>query len=400
MKFWLVSILILSGCSSKEKQKDFQESLDKPGEVTQEAQVKAPEKLLEKFEVEAIEPPLSVTSEKAKVTKASDTKKLKTKQIIKPPLPVLLDAPQSKLPLDYPPAMLALNEKAEKVWKNYKSNHFVDEKTFLDIHYMGMTVGKIMVTNRGKKTINGKEVWHFHSGFNSAPFYSNIYELDDTVDTYVTTDQFVSTRFSLIQRESKQDVDDLQLHDRDQMKTFWFYKQKKSDGTLKNKEKNGFIPYFSIDPFSLLFFFQGLPMKDGDIYQIPVINKGKMLILKAEVEGREEIDTDIKDDHKAIRVHATTQYSGETLKSGDLYFWFSDDKYRKLLKAQAKIPIGSVTADIGEDKLGRSSAYPTSRFSMYVCQKNGAQSKDVVFRMPVILEILVDHHLFSVMRNP
>lgn len=350
VKIWLVMLLFLSSCSSQKKQKDFQESLDKPGESTQEAQVKAPEKLLEKFEVVVIEAPPAAAPSQNKISQSGVIKKKKNKQNIRLPLPVMQETPVSKLPKDYPAEMLALNAKAENVWKNYKPNHFVDEKTFLDIHYLGMTVGKIMVTNRGKKLINGKEVWHFHSRFKSAPFYSNIYELDDTVDTYVTTDQFISTRFSLIQRESKQDVDDLQLHDRDQMKSFWFYKQKKADGTLKNKEKNGFIPYFSIDPFSLLFFFQGLPMKDGDIYHIPVINKGKMLMLKAEIEGREEIDTAIQDNQKAIRVHATTKYTGETLKDGDLYFWFSDDKYRKLLKAQAKIKIGSVTADIAEDK--------------------------------------------------
>ena len=81
-----------------------------------------------------------------------------------------------------------------------------------------------------------------------------------------------------------------------------------------------------------------------------MINKSKILILKAEVEGREEINTEIGDDIKAIRIHATTQYTGETLKDGDLYFWFSDDKYHKLLKAQAKIKIGSVTADIVDEK--------------------------------------------------
>jgi len=350
VKIWLVMLLLLSSCSSQKKQKDFQESLDRPGESTQEAQVKAPEKLLEKFEVVVIESPPAAAPSQKKMPQSGVINKKNNKQIIRLPLPVMQETPVGKLPKDYPAEMLALNAKAENVWKTYKSNHFVDEKTFLDIHYLGMTVGKIMVTNRGKKLINGREVWHFHSRFKSAPFYSNIYELDDTVDTYVTTDQFISTRFSLIQRESKQDVDDLQLHDRDQMKSFWFYKQKKADGTLKNKEKNGFIPYFSIDPFSLLFFFQGLPMKDGDIYHIPVINKGKMLILKAEIEGREEIDTAIQDNQKAIRVHATTKYTGETLKDGDLYFWFSDDKYRKLLKAQAKIKIGSVTADIAEDK--------------------------------------------------
>lgn len=353
VKIWLVAILIVSGCSSKKKDRDFQESLDQPNESAPVVQVKAPEKLLEKFEVEAAAPVVAKPSANQPVIKAIPgkvVKKPEPKKAVKPDLPLTQDVPVSKLPADYPADLIKINGKAENVWKQYKSNHLPDEKIFLDIHYLGMTVGKIMVTNRGKKMINGKEVWHFHSRFKSAPFYSNIYELDDTVDTYVTTDQFLSIRYSLIQRESKQDVDDLQLHDRDQMKTFWFYKQKKSNGDLKNKEKNAFIPYFSIDPFSMLFFFQGLPMKNGDIYEIPIINKAKMLILKSEVEGREEIDTEDKDNVKAIRVHATTQYTGETLKSGDMYLWFSDDNQRKLLKAQAKIKIGSVTADIVDGK--------------------------------------------------
>ena len=355
---FLAVLLILGGCSSKKKEKAFQASLDVPGEVSPEVQVKAPEKLLEKFEVVKIGPEPETAASKNKATSnLKENKKAKPKQEkskpvvkLKPDLPLTKDVPKNKLPEDYPAELIAVNTDAEKVWKDYKPNHFVDEKVFLDIHYMGMTVGKILVTNRGKKLINGKEVWHFHSRFKSAPFYSKIYELDDTVDTYVTTDQFLSTRFSLIQRESKQNVDDLQLNDRDQMKTFWFYKQVKSDKSEKHKEKDGFIPYFSIDPFSVLFFFQGLPLKTGDIYNIPIINKGKILILKSEVEGRETIDTELGKKMKAVRIHATTRYTGETLKSGDLYFWFSDDEHRKLLKAQAKIKIGSVTADIVEEK--------------------------------------------------
>lgn len=352
---FLVVLLVLGGCSSKKKEKAFQESLDVPGEATPEVQVQAPVKLLEKFEVVKIEPepePTPIIKQSTKNKKVPTPPKTKPKPVvkIKPDIPLTKDVPKSKLPKDYPDDLLKINAEAEKVWKSYKPNHFVGEKVFLDIHYLGMTVGKILATNRGKKLINGKEVWHFHSRFKSAPFYSKIYELDDTVDTYVTTDQFLSTRFSLIQRESKQDIDDLQLHDRDQMKTFWFYKQVKSDKSVKNKEKEGFIPYFSIDPFSVLFFFQGLPLKTGDVYNIPIINKGKILILKSEVEGREEINTEIGKNIKAIRVHATTRYTGETLKDGDLYFWFSDDKYHKLLKAQAKIKIGSVTGDIVEEK--------------------------------------------------
>ena len=350
MKYLALIVLIFTGCSSAKMEKDFKESLDRPDEATPEVKVKAPEQLLEKFEVEQVAKPevspVVVEKQKAVIIPKPLIKKSNLKSQSNTEK---LDS-KKDLPKDYPEELSKINAKAEAFWKNYKPNHFVNEKVYLDIHYLGMTVGKIMVTNRGKVMINGKEVWHLHARFKSAPFYRSIYELDDTVDTYVSTDQFLSLRYSLIQRESKQDVDDLQLNDREQMKTFWFYKQKTSEGKLRNKEKNGFIPYFSMDPFSVLFFYQGLPMKNGDVYEIPLINKSKILILKSHVEGREKIDTEIGKNIKAIRVHATTKYTGETLKDGDLYFWFSDDNKRTLLKAQAKIKIGSVTADIVDGK--------------------------------------------------
>lgn len=355
MKKLLLGLLIISaGCSSW-KQKDFEKELSKSeAREIEPTVVSTPkdEKILEKFEVQPVdEKKIKADPQKTKVivkkapTKA-EPKKVEVK-ITKAESPAKAAVIVKTPPADYPQEFFAINDKAKKVWDLYKSNHTVDEKIFLDIHYLGMTVGKIMVLNKGKKMINGKEVWHLHARFKSAPFYSNIYELDDTVDTYVTTDNFLSSRYSLIQRESKQDVDDLQLHDRDQFKTFWFYRQKKSNGKIKNKKEEKPIPYYSTDPFSVLFFYQGLPLKNGDTYEIPIINKGKILILKSIVEGRETIETE-KGSKKAIRVHATTNYTGETLKSGDLYFWFSDDNKKTLLKAQAKIKIGSVTADIVE----------------------------------------------------
>lgn len=342
----LLILLALIGCSSDNwKKKDFEKELNKPVEEAQPS-VEADPKLLKKFEVQVVEE--KPAPKEVKVAKKKAVVKTEVKKVAAPVAvaPQIIPPPTKKaLPKDYPADILALNGRAEKTWDLYKPNHTTDEKIYLDIHYLGMTVGKIMVMNKGKKLINGKEHWHFHARFKSAPFYSSIYELDDTVDTYVTSEQFLSSRFSLIQRESKQDIDDLQLHDRDQMKTFSFYKQKKSDGTLRNKEKESFIPFYSIDPFSVLFFYQGLPLKAGDVYEIPVINKARILLLRSEVEGKEQINTELGK-KMAIRVHATTKYSGETLKSGDMYFWFSDDAKRTLLKAQAKIKIGSVTADI------------------------------------------------------
>lgn len=312
-------------------------------------QVDASPEILQKFEVEEkkaeeVVAPAPTAEVNKKAAPKIITKKISAQKKEKTPSAPVKANPE--LAKDYPPEYIQLSKNAAATWSKYQSHHRAGQKTYLDIHYLGMTVGKIMIANNGIKTIKGQEVWHFHSRFKSAPFYSSIYELDDTVDTYVTKDKFLSLRYSLVQRESKQNIDDLQLFDRELLKSFWFYKMVRPDKTrVKNEEQP--IPTLSMDPFSVVFFFQGLPLKDGDKYDIPLMNKGKVLVLKVEVEGREKIDTELGE-KKAVRLHAMTKYSGDHIKSGDMTFWFSDDDRKTLLKAQAKIKIGSVTADVVE----------------------------------------------------
>lgn len=267
----LLLVLLLSGCSWRHK--DFTNSVD-TNEDTAAPEVTVDPQLLEKFEVKSV-PVIPVVTEKP-IPEGKDLSKKHTITDAKKNKPAVRDSKKTiPKPIEakkviiaseeYPQEIIDINERAKKVWDAYKPNHTIGEKIYLDINYLGMTVGKIMSTNRGKKMINGKEVWHFYSRFKSAPFYSKIYELDDTVDTYVTTDQFLSLRYSLIQRESSQAIDDLELFDRDQLKVFWFYKQKKKDGSIKDKTDEKPIPFYSIDPFSIVFFYQGLPLADGDI---------------------------------------------------------------------------------------------------------------------------------------
>lgn len=342
---WVLVLLLASSCSSW-KQKDFEKDLEKSPEATAEV-TKETAPILEKFEVKDVEAAPVVKAPAAPEKKAA-VKKIPEKKPVKVPEKVAAAPVVKALPADYPPEMVAINEKGKKAWSQYRPSHHVGDKIFLDIHYLGMTVGKIMVVNQGKKMIDGKEVWHFHARFKSAPFYSNIYELDDTVDTYVTADTFQTLKYTVIQRESKLDVDDIQLLDHEALKVYWLYRSERKDGKKKNKKEEHYIPHFSIDPFSSVFFYQGLPLNVGDVYEIPVVNKGKVLMLRSKVEARETIETETGV-RKAIRLQATTQYTGDQLKSGDITFWFSDDEKRILLRARAKISLGSVTADIVKD---------------------------------------------------
>jgi hypothetical protein len=209
-----------------------------------------------------------------------------------------------------------------------------------------MTVGKILIGVHPSKMMNDKEVHHFYAKFKSAPFYSALYELDDQVETFVMKDSFTPIRFNLIQRESKQDIDEFQIFDVENLYTKAFSHLRRKDKERK-KDWKGYIPERFVDAFSVVFFLRGLPLESGDKYTVPIVNKGSTILLNCEVIGVENIEV-LSKTVKAIKVKAFSHYSGKTLKSGDMTFWFSHEKTHEVLKVKAKISLGSVYAEKAE----------------------------------------------------
>jgi hypothetical protein len=64
------------------------------------------------------------------------------------------------LPSDYPQELIEINKRAKKVWDVYVPNHHIGQTVYLDIHYLGMTVGKIVLINKGKKVVNNRFYGH------------------------------------------------------------------------------------------------------------------------------------------------------------------------------------------------------------------------------------------------
>lgn len=259
----------------------------------------------------------------------------------------LMPKQESKLleyPTDYPEKLIELNNTTKNIWESFEPKIFPGEKTYMDINYMGVSTGKIVISVNDLTQISGDDVYYFNAKLKTASYYSYLYELDDNIDSFVKTTGFYPLKYSMIQRESGQDIDDLQLFDQHKMMNYYFYKRVTSKKTKKNKGEV-FIPKRFQDPLSIIFFLRGLPMKKGDVYQVPIVNKEKVIIFKTKISGVETIKTQLGS-KSAIKMVATTKYTGDTLKSGDMTFWFSNDEKRTFLKFEAKIKIGSISGDI------------------------------------------------------
>ena len=300
---------------------------------------------------------------------ASKKEKSKNKKVVNAPSkPTSKKSPEKESSLDsdkmeegslkedesidpYPEVFSQYDRISKKIWPKAKPIIDIGEKFVFQVSYLGITAGHIQMETRKPVKIGGEKAYHFSAKLRSARYYSYIYTLDDSLDSYVTQNEFIPMKYVLAQRESSQTVDDLQLFDREELKTYHWYKRIKH-GKLKEVELTKHIPRYFQDSFSALHFVRSLPLKKGDLYEFPIVTRGKIWILKLKVERTETIEV-MDEDVSAIRINAETRFPGVLEKRGDILFWFSADEKKKLLKFEAQVKIGSVAGELVEYKAGQ-----------------------------------------------
>lgn len=354
----ILSLIVLSGCSgtslknlfgsshdSTERNEELLKDFETEKDVMEKFAVKKEKIDPEKKKVKKVQP--KKISSKTKSKKRVALKKKTIKKKVSPKKEVKKEV-GFVYPADTPEEFKDLDYESEKFWNKYKPYLIQGEKAVFAIKYGIISTGNITIETKEDTVIGSNKAFHIQARIKTSDYYSYLYELDDLCDSFIKKDSFTPLKFSLIQRESSQDVDDLQLFDLDELKNYSFYKRVTKEKTKKEKNVK-MIPRYFQDPLSLMYFVRGLPMKIGAEYAIPFANKGKIEMLNAKVEKIEKISTKIGR-KEAYRVAMETSHSGKTIKGGRMTFWFATDETRIFLKFNAKIKIGSISGDLLEYK--------------------------------------------------
>lgn len=366
----LCLILILSSCASHKDQVFTEADPTSPEQLQREISI--PENLKSKFEVKD-NPKVIVDQKSAKqggdscgkedknnqdsqdkqgqrATVATIVKKQDAKALAKPtpkPTPVQLTDEELKKKASFK----TWDIESKRVWKKFTPYVRVGEELIYEISFLGVLAGHVRMTTKPVTKVGDKEVYHFYAQLRSGRWYDFIYKLDDYIETFIDKETFRPIKYSLIQRESSQKVDDLQLFDFDSGMTYLDYYRLK-DGQEKKENKAEMIPEYFQDSYSALPFMRGVEMKVGDVHQFPIVTRGKIWLLKYEVIGVEEVKVQ-GEWIKALKIKAETQYPGVLEKKGDILFWFDQSDLRRPVKFQAKVKIGAIEGILTDYKPGK-----------------------------------------------
>lgn len=351
---YLFTLALLSSCGSfeedkkslmtpPEEKKDLMKSFDLSKDEAEK--YKASEnKVEEKTVVTA--PILNGKKGKEKKSSKKEEKQTKIAETTKAPVAAKAD----EYPADFPQLFKDYDAVSKPVWEKFKPVFYKGEQSILAISYLGVTAGHITMTSKDMVRVGDKTAYHYFARFKSRDAYRYFYWLDDTIETFIEQNTFLPIKYSLIQREKKQNVDDLQLFDFKKQKVLTWYKRVK-EGANKDEHLEKYIPHYVQDSFAALQFVRGLPLHRGDKYDFPVSTRGETWLLKIEVVGEEMVSVN-GNDLRAYRLKAETHFPGVLQKSGDINFWYAMDEGKRLVKFQAKVKLGSIFGELVEYKPG------------------------------------------------
>ncbi len=356
---YLLLLLSLVSCSTTDKDIKDVKQIDNNPDMLNAFDMKGKE--FDKFKEAPAEEAIAVATPTAtvpaeKIAKEKNSKKEAVKKVEevktlvvsgeKPSMYITPLPKGFKYPKDYPDEYKKFDAKSEALWPTFKVPFKIGEQMVFDVKYFGITAGQIALTVMPKKLIGPKTCHHFHVKMTSAPFYKMIYEVNDYLDSFVDVERFLPVKYVVVQRETKQDVDDLQLFDNDKLTTFYRYRRlKKKTNEVKNESDEKFIPRFYQDSFSVLYFLRGIEIKIGETYEFPVITRAKPWMIKITPEKVETISTKMGS-REAYRINAITQYPGVLKANGEAVFWISKDDKKQLLKFQAKVKLGPIEGEL------------------------------------------------------
>jgi hypothetical protein len=359
----LTTLILLNGCASKNDHKfvdqvsqDLVKTFDLSNEKFNKFKVSQIDEKKNETKTETVQDK-SISKNKVKIVKKVIKKKKKV-AIVKKDLPSKIkkkNEPEKikgfEFPEDYPEPYKEWDKTSENIWNKFKPNVYPGEELILEISFLGITVGAVRLKTHEIVGMDNRETVHLSAALKSASYYSMIYKLDDTLTTYVETEKFLPMKYTLTQRESGQSVDDLQLYDHENRKTFFWYKRLKK-GVETKQEKKGYMPSYMQNIFSSLYFIRGLPLKVGSTYKFPIVTRTKIWMMTMSVEKKEEIKVMGKW-VKSIKINAFTRVPGEKKKNGTISFWYSDDNVKRLLDFKANVKIGHVEGKLIEYHAGK-----------------------------------------------
>ncbi len=221
------------------------------------------------------------------------------------------------------------------------------EKVTLKLSYFNVVAGELDIMVMPFKEVNNRKSYHFKVAVKSNKFFSRIYAVDDSAETFVDYETLLPYNMALDVKESKQLKTVRSYFDWDKKRAFYWEKKIKKDNDNKVEEKkyDWEIKDYAQNIFSAVFYLRTFTLTPGKVISFRVADNKKNMMVKGHILRRETIKTEVGE-FKTVVVKPEVQISGVLRPMGDVHFWLTDDDRKMIVKLESAIKIGTIVGSL------------------------------------------------------
>ncbi|HSP80573.1 MAG TPA: DUF3108 domain-containing protein [Myxococcaceae bacterium] len=224
------------------------------------------------------------------------------------------------------------------------------EQAHYRVKYLGVTAGSARITVGAPMKQWGKQVW---------PLVA-LAKSESVAGVWPIKDKFVSYWDFNTQRVLGSDRYENHNQQRRRVRV-----KQSEDGrsALIIKQQEGEAPYEqtrellegTLDLAGATFALRNRKLEPGQEHSFPIFTGSKQFILKATVEAKEVVETQMGK-QEAYRLRVYTDFSGKLKSKRDMNVWLTADERHLPVRLEAELVLGSLVAELTEYHQGRTVA--------------------------------------------
>ncbi len=228
------------------------------------------------------------------------------------------------------------------------------EQATYRVHVLGVKAGSAQLTVGAQTRQWGQDVWPIVM-LAKTESLAAVYPIKDKFVTYWDHDRQLSIGSDLFADEGRkrrrQRIKLDLANGRAQV-----FKQKEGQEEVEETRE---VDPSAMDIAAVTYAIRNKPFEVGGEHRLPVFTGTRTFILKATVEGVEQLDTPLGK-REVYKVRVATEFSGKLQAKRDLFAYFTTDQQRIPVRLEAEFILGNVVAELVDYQPGRTLAMTTA----------------------------------------
>lgn len=202
------------------------------------------------------------------------------------------------------------------------------ERLSYDVYFGAIKVGTGSMEVRGIDTVRGRPAYHTTFRLNGGiPFY----KVDDTFESWFTTDSFASLRFNQDQNEGT----------KERQHRYEIYPERRTYDDLSDQEPEQPSVADPLDDGSFVYFVRTVPLEVGKTYEFQRYFKPDRNPVTIRVLRRERVKVPAGT-FDAVVIQPVIKTKGVFSESGRAELWISDDDRHMIVQMKSQLSFGSL----------------------------------------------------------